>query len=369
MMRFIKGMALCRAFCLEVVEPLLQEAFPALPHTLGLLGYGSDVLGYDDEVSTDHMWGPRFLLFLRSEDMAAQNALHALFCTRFPTAFMGCSVNFSEPNPSDGGIRTAVPIEQGPVSPLYWVHTPEAFLLEHLGKLPATAFDWLALSEHRLLGLASGQLFVDTLAFQDTLDKYARYPDDVRRYLVSSQWALISEERAFAKRCASVGDDTGSRLVCARIAERLMRLCFLYAGRYAPYSKWFGTAFSELSVPEELHATLACVLSANAIAERESALIRAQVLVAELHNASGLTELLPIRVQPYFDRDIQVIDTDAFSESTRATISDPLLRVAPRIGTFSQIGNFVHLADPPYLVEAISAFHRQIAHLSLQGHA
>ena len=366
-MRFIKGMSLCRAFCLEVVEPLLLETFPALPHSLGLLGYGSDVLGYDDEVSTDHMWGPRCLLFLRSADMGIRDDLHDLFCKRFPTAFMGYSVNFSDQNPSDGGIRTAVPIEQGPVSPLYWVHTPEAFLLEHLGKLPANAFDWLALSEHRLLGLASGQLYVDTLAFQDTLDKYARYPDDVRRYLVTSQWALISEERAFAKRCASVGDDTGSRLVCARIAERLMRLCFLYAGIYAPYSKWFGTAFSELPVPEELHAALACVLSANAIAERESSLVRAQVLVAELHNASGLTEPLPIRVQPYFDRDIQVINTDAFSESTRATISDPLLRAAPRIGTFSQIGNFVHLTDSPHLVETISDFHRQVARLSLDG--
>lgn len=36
----------------------------------GLMGYGSDVLGYDDEISTDHMWGPRFYLFLREKDIA-----------------------------------------------------------------------------------------------------------------------------------------------------------------------------------------------------------------------------------------------------------------------------------------------------------
>ena len=48
------------------------------------------------------------------------------------------------------------------------------------------------------------------------------------------------------------GDSLGSALVCGRIAERLMRLCFLYCRQYAPYSKWFGTAFQQLPIPQEL---------------------------------------------------------------------------------------------------------------------
>ena len=52
-MAFIKGRKLCRAFFLKAAKPLLDEAFPKLTYSAGLLGYGSDVLGYDDAVSAD----------------------------------------------------------------------------------------------------------------------------------------------------------------------------------------------------------------------------------------------------------------------------------------------------------------------------
>ncbi len=47
-MAFIRGRDLCRAFFPEAAKPLLDEAFPKLTYSAGLLGYGSDVLGYDD---------------------------------------------------------------------------------------------------------------------------------------------------------------------------------------------------------------------------------------------------------------------------------------------------------------------------------
>jgi hypothetical protein len=360
-MAFIKGMDLCRAFCGQVVEPLIQHACPGMPHALGLLGCGSDVLGYDDAVSTDHMWGPRFHLFLREEDMQQRISLDRLFREHFPTTFMGHSVHFSgDPGP-DTEIRVPAPITEGPVSPLYWVHTPTGFLKEYLGLFPSDAFDWLALSEHRLLGLASGQLFVDNIRFSERLEAFRHYPHEVRMHLIASQWTLIAEERAFTKRCATVGDDMGSRLVSARIVERLMRLCFLYANRYAPYSKWFGTAFSQLSVPEDLRTALAETLTSETIARREPALVRAQVLVARRHNETGLTRPVSIHAHPYYERDIQVIDTDELAASAREAISDPLLRALPASGTFSQIGNFVQLSDPPQLAPIVATFYRQAA--------
>lgn len=59
----LKGLKLCEGFFNDCARAILDESFPELRYSAGLIGYGSDVLGYDDAVSTDHMWGPRFYLF------------------------------------------------------------------------------------------------------------------------------------------------------------------------------------------------------------------------------------------------------------------------------------------------------------------
>lgn len=91
MPEFIKGKELCRSFFTEIVKPILDHDFPSLVYTAGLLGYGSDVLGYDDPVSTDHMWGPRFYLFLRKEDLPCQARILQAFSVQFPSFYRGYS--------------------------------------------------------------------------------------------------------------------------------------------------------------------------------------------------------------------------------------------------------------------------------------
>ncbi len=89
MAAFIKGKELCRGFFEQVAKPILGRRFPGLVYSAGLLGYGSDVLGYDDAVSTDHMWGPRFYLFLREEDKALQPHILEAFSQEFPLHLPG----------------------------------------------------------------------------------------------------------------------------------------------------------------------------------------------------------------------------------------------------------------------------------------
>lgn len=54
MSEFIKGTDLCEGFFNEYAKPIIEKHFPNLKHSAGLIGYGSDVLGYDDAVSNDH---------------------------------------------------------------------------------------------------------------------------------------------------------------------------------------------------------------------------------------------------------------------------------------------------------------------------
>ena len=84
MAEFIKGRALSEGFFFDAAKPLLDAHFPDLVYSAGLLGFGSDVLGYDDSTSTDHMWGPRFYLFLRGDDLKRRDEILAPFPNRSP---------------------------------------------------------------------------------------------------------------------------------------------------------------------------------------------------------------------------------------------------------------------------------------------
>lgn len=79
-----------------------QEVSPRLAGTLyaaALLGDGSEVLGYDDEVSTDHDFGPRVQVFLaREADQAAMPAALA----GLPERFESRQGHFSRAYPYDG---------------------------------------------------------------------------------------------------------------------------------------------------------------------------------------------------------------------------------------------------------------------------
>ena len=351
---FIKGLDLCEAFFRKIVEPVISHNFSELKFTAGLLGYGSDVIGYDDIVSTDHMWGPRLYIFLQESDMHRKDELFECIAQNLPYTFMGFSVHFSPPDPNDGGIRHAEFIESGKVNPLIWIQTIDSFVEEYLGKLPESFSDWLALSEHRLLGFTAGKLFRDDLGLENIRKSLSFYPEDVKMYLIASQWGLIAEEQAFVKRCAVRDDEIGSRMVCARIAERLMRLCFLYKNNYAPYSKWFGTAFNNLDINCDIKKAILSALKADNIADRESLIVKAQSLVIETHNSFNITAPFSSEPQSYFGRDIQVLYVDRLAGLIRENIKDGKLKACPLFGTLSQIGNFVELSDNPAYADNIS---------------
>src|SRR4051794_33012409 len=84
----MSGLSLCRLFYLEAVRPLLDRAYPGLPHAAARIGPGSEVLGFDSERSVDHDWGPRLELFLSAEDVARHGTnISALLAARLPSRF------------------------------------------------------------------------------------------------------------------------------------------------------------------------------------------------------------------------------------------------------------------------------------------
>lgn len=353
---FIKGLDLCRGFFFDIAKPVLDNAFPALRYSAGLIGYGSDVLGYDDEVSRDHMWGPRFYLFIRPQDMADKQLIFNTLCEALPYQYQGYSVNFTEPDPNDNGVRHAKYIDCGKVNPLIFIQTFDEFLVERIGTadLPSLRpLDWLAFSEHRLLSLVSGTMFIDNLNLMDKISPLKYYPPDVKAYLIASNWNIIASEQAFVKRCGSYGDEIGSLLICARIAERLMRLCFLYKDTYAPYSKWLGTAFDRLPVDNEIKRLINLSLHTPSLSLRENSLVQAQALVADLHNASSLTKYIKYEIESYFGRDIKVIFADKLAQAMSEKLKGTVFENLPLIGSLSQVGGLSDISDDCHYRERI----------------
>src|SRR5690348_7265587 len=116
-MSFMPGQQLSRLFYDDAVRPILEEQFPKLRHSAGLLGTGSDALGFDTERSMDHHWGPRVWLFLSdcdySESLASQ--IRDLLAQTLPFEIHGFPTHFVEIDPINHTVFMA-PTSQRPIN-------------------------------------------------------------------------------------------------------------------------------------------------------------------------------------------------------------------------------------------------------------
>src|SRR5574341_879636 len=327
---FIPGLQLSESFYQEVVKPILDTHFPNHAYSAALIGFGSEALGFDTPQSTDHMWGPRLILFLPEIDFdQLRDAISDALSKNLPYTFKGYSTNFSKPDKL--GVRLLEEITSGPVNHLIQIYTIRSYFEGGLGFNPYNEIDileWLTFSEHKLLTLMSGKVFYDGLGLEEIRKKFAYYPRDVWLYLLASQWAKIAHEEAFVGRCGDVGDELGSQIIAARLVQYLMRLCFLMEKRYAPYSKWFGKAFARLESAKKLGPIFLKVLASSSWQERERYLSQAYEVVAELHNSLRITKPLETKVSRFYNRPYLVIHADVFAEEIANAIEDKKVRAS-----------------------------------------
>jgi hypothetical protein len=289
------------------------------------------------------------MLYLRDEDDCRKHEIFDMFSENLPYEHRGFSTHFSTDGHEDG-IYGMKPLTKGKVRPFIEIVALEEYIGGwHIGisdLANISDLDWLTLSEHRLLGITSGRIFKDDLGLKERLEHIRFYPENVRIYLIASNWSLIAKEQAFLKRCADVGDNIGSALVCGRIADRLMRLAFLYCKKYAPYSKWFGTAFSKLPISDELKDALLKAITAYDIETRENKIIRAKVLTMDLHNKAGITEFIDVKVDDnYLGRGIKAIHADKIADTLKAKLKGTAFEKCPLIGSFNAVAEMDDLWD------------------------
>jgi hypothetical protein len=277
-----------------------------------------------------------------------------------PYEFMGYSTNFSKPDQS--GVRHSLKITSGPVDHMVNIYTVKSFFKSRLGFDPAAKIavtDWLTFSQQRLLELVSGEVYHDGLhQLEKARAKFKSYPRDVWLYLLAAQWTRISQEEAFVGRASEAGDELGSQLVAARLVREVMKLAFLMERKYAPYSKWLGTAFRKLRIGARLTPILRQTLLAKTWEERERKLAKVYSVVAKEHNALKITKPLPTRVTPYYGRSFLVIHGDVFAHEIKKAIKDPQVkRIKTMIGSIDQFTDSTDLIEDISLVRSLAALY------------
>ncbi|MGD0272680.1 MAG: DUF4037 domain-containing protein [Gaiellaceae bacterium] len=326
---FLPGLTLARDFFFEVVQPLLAEQTPGVPYAAALIGPGSDVLGFDTPVSSDHDWGPRLQLFLPERELPERaSLLDRVLASELPNEFRGFTTCFA---PADAnGQRRPQANARPPIDHLIEITSVGRYSRRLLGFDPLEGMSvrrWLLVPQERLLELTGGEVFVDSVGELTSLREHLDYyPKQVWIYLMAAQWRKIAQREALVARAGVGGDDLGSRLILAGLVREIVRLAFLLERRYAPWDQWLARALTRLRGASRLAPALARALSAYDWMQRELRLMDAYAILAVLHNNLGLTKPLEIASERG-PRGFLTIHPDRFASALAEKIEDEELTV------------------------------------------
>ena len=234
----MKGLEISKAYFEEFGLPMLEEQFPdVLPLiAAGLFGSGSECLGYDDDVSSDHDMEPGFCIFLPGEDKVDRRTAFLLerAYAKLPREYGGLRRSLMSPV---GGARHGV------------FRTGE-FFAEKTGSSDGilTNGQWLSLPEQALLECTNGVIFTDHYGEVSLIrQRLAFYPEDIFKKKLAGQLLLMAQSGQYNyARCLKHGENAAAQLAVNEFVKSTISAVFLLNRRYQPYYKWSFRALREL---------------------------------------------------------------------------------------------------------------------------
>lgn len=291
----MKGLDLSRRYFLEAGLPLLQNRYPELVQRVaaGLVaggfdsGCGSEVAGFDDAISRDHNWGPRFFLFLSEQDKERYG----------PKVQVGLDRNLPEEFRGFRLSATTLPKHKA------YVVTPAETLKAVLGldTPPQTDVEWITLPEVALFEYTSGEIFYEPTPLISPLRyEFTYFPDEVWYKRLSHAFFMM-HLAGNAKRMAMRGDPVATRIYLDWFLQIVMRAAFLVRRRYAPYCKWLFQAFTQLpDIPAELVESIQNLSFNLNLDTVEQQMVAVFDKIAMMTNQSGIIEPVPLRKESPF---------------------------------------------------------------------
>lgn len=244
----MKGLELAEKYYETYGRPMIRSQFPEIADqtAAGLVGYGSECLGFDDEISTDHDYGPSFCIWLPREVYIRYGKEMQAAYDALPKEFMGFAGRVEE--------------EQG--KGRVGVLCLEDFYLEILGRdsVPETAAEWFAVSETALSTATDGMVFEDPCgkftAVRHGLLAY--YPREVWLKKLSESMARAAQAGQYNyARAMKRGERIAAELALTEFVKETMQIVYLLNRKYAPFYKWMHRGMKELAVCSEIGDMLA----------------------------------------------------------------------------------------------------------------
>ncbi len=251
----MKGIELSERFYFEQGAPMIHEKFPHIEHLIaaGIVGSGSECMGFDDDFSKDHDFEPGFCLFLPDEelvDLPTQFALEREY-SRLPSEFMSYKRSFLTPV---GGTRHGV------------IRISE-FLTAKTGKNDGelSLFDWFFVPEQSLIEATNGKIFRDDLGkFSNIRKKLSYMPEDIRLKKLAGNLIIMGQAGQYNyNRCIARGEKAAAQLAIAEFVKSAMHTVFLISRQYMPYYKWCFKALSALPRLSELYSNFEYLISSG----------------------------------------------------------------------------------------------------------
>ena len=273
----MKGLELSRKYYEEYGRDMIETHFPHLADRIcvGLVGEGSECLGYDDEISTDHDFEPAFCLFVTKEDEKNFGFELERAYSKLPKQFMGYE---RQKLSAAGGKRHGVIVI-------------DEFYKKFLGaaNAPDTIERWLYTPSQSLLNASNGEIFRDDLGLFSAVRNEIKkgYPRDIQLKKIASHTIFMAQSGLYNyPRLIKRGEAGAAQLAVFEFVKNAISVIYLLNNRYEPFYKWAYRGMRELEILGNLCSPLAALTELGNSADEAAAKAEtieeiAQLLITE----------------------------------------------------------------------------------------
>lgn len=277
----MKGLELSEKYYETYGRTMIEDEFPEIAGqtAAGLVGYGSECLGFDDEISRDHDYGPSFCIWLPQEIYAQYGERMQVVYDALPKEFMGFTGRVEE--------------EQG--KGRVGVLCLEDFYREILGYpgMPCTEAEWLSIPEEALATAINGRVFEDRLGrfskIRESLSQY--YPEAVWRRKLADALARAAQSGQYNyARAMKRGERIAAEIALVEFVKEAMHLVYLLNRKYAPFYKWMHRGLRELAVGSEIADMLSLLYQTQEESDRLLIIEAVCNVLTQILQEMGLTD-------------------------------------------------------------------------------